>query len=110
MLGKLNGKAGTGLKILVSAGIVFEIIAYACSSPQTAHLNAGKRAPTLMLYVHIGQGLSVFYLGLTVLAEGKDAMPYLIGGGSAMAITEVLYKYAMNAGLNEIGQPGTEDW
>ena len=50
--GSMGG--GTGVAFLVSAGIVYEIIAAACSSPQTTELNAGTRAPTLMKWVNLG--------------------------------------------------------
>ena len=43
-----------GVPFLVSAGIVYEIIAAACSSPQTTEINADTRAKTLFKWVHIG--------------------------------------------------------
>ena len=46
--------AENGVPFLVSAGIVYEIIAAACSSPQTTEINASTRADTLMKWVHIG--------------------------------------------------------
>ena len=48
------GTNSDGIAFLVSAGIVYEIIAAACSSPQTTEINAGTRADTLMKWVHIG--------------------------------------------------------
>lgn len=54
-----NSRQGQGTAFLVSAGVMYEIIAAACSSPQTTELNAGARAKTLMKWVHLGvvQGL-----------------------------------------------------
>jgi len=98
-------KNGGGVPFLVSAGIVFEIIAYCCSSPQTMELNAEKRAPTLMKYVHIGQAQSAGFIAIAVLFDKKNRVPILIGGGLAMGISEVLYRHAMMAGLTNPGPP-----
>ena len=46
--------AGDGVAFLVSYEVVCAIIAKACSSPQTAELNASKRAGTLMKWVWVG--------------------------------------------------------
>ena len=53
-LEKMSGNGSTGIAFLVSAGIVYEIIAAACSSPQTTEINASKRADTLMKWVNLG--------------------------------------------------------
>ncbi|HXT92375.1 MAG TPA: hypothetical protein VN714_24335, partial [Trebonia sp.] len=53
-LEKMSGNGSTGIAFLVSAGIVNEIIAAACSSPQTTEINAAKRADTLMKWVNLG--------------------------------------------------------
>ena len=45
---------GHGVAFLVAAGIAAEIIAKACSSPQTTEINANQRADTLMKWVWIG--------------------------------------------------------
>lgn len=105
-LGKSNGN---GIAFLVAAGIVFEIIAYCCSSPQTMEINAEKRAPTLMKYVHIGQVQAAGFIGIAAIMDKKHASAILTGGGLAMGISEVLYMYSMNAGLNNPG-PTTEDY
>ena len=47
-------KGGGGVAFLVSAGIVYEIIAAACSSPQTTEINAKSRSDTLMKWVNLG--------------------------------------------------------
>jgi len=62
---------GDGVAFLVSAGLVYECIAKACSSPQTAELNAEKRAETLMKWVNIGcvnQWLSLLSLRTSSLS------------------------------------------
>jgi hypothetical protein len=105
----MTSSASWGIAFLVSGGIVYEIIAFCCSSPQTLHLNAKKRAPTSMMYVHIGQGLSAVEIGLASAMDRKHAAPILAGGIFAMVFTEGLYRYAKHAGLNDPGEP-TEEW
>jgi hypothetical protein len=103
----LDRNGGFGIAFLVSAGIVFEIIAFACSSPQTMEINAEKRAPTLMKYVHIGQGFSVVFVGAAAFLDRKRAAPILLGGITAMGLTEGLYAYSRASGLTNPG-PVTE--
>ena len=103
------GRNGSGIAFLVAAGVVFEIIAYCCSSPQTMEINAVKRAPTLMKYVHIGQIQAVFFIGVAASFDKKHMVPILAGGGLAMGISEVLYLYSREAGLSNPG-PETENY
>lgn len=92
---------------LVSAGIVYEIVAAACSSPQTAEINASKRSATLMKWVHLGIVQSALYVGVAAYLSKKPAA-VLLGGGSAMAMMYASYVHANAAGLKS-GAPGTED-
>ena len=106
--------AGEGVAFLVSYGIVAEIIAKACSSPQTVHLNAGKRAETLMLWVNIGVAESVLAIAIAVWIDskvpGKNHTAAIIWGGAlAIAVTYAEYAYAKKRGLAE-GGPGTESY
>jgi len=104
----LGGKSnGDGIAFLVSAGIVFEIIAYACSSPQTVEINASKRAGTLMKWVSIGEVQSVFFIGAAAMLDSRHRQPILLGGGLAMGISWFLYVCAKRWGLNNPG-PETE--
>jgi hypothetical protein len=102
-------KGGSGVAFLVSAGIVFEIIAYSCSSPQTTELNADKRAPTLMKWVHIGQVQAAGFIGIASLMDTGHRGPILAGGILAMVISEGLYMHAKAAGLQN-GGATTEDY
>jgi hypothetical protein len=102
-------KGGSGVAFLVSAGIVFEIIAYCCSSPQTTELNAQKRAPTLMKWVHIGQLQAAGFISIAAIMDPGHRQPIIAGGGIAMVISEILYVHAKAAGLKSGGEP-TEDW
>jgi len=105
----LGGGKGSGIAFLVSAGIVFEIIAYSCSSPQTTELNADKRAPTLMKWVHIGQVQSIGFIGIAATIDKGHRTPILLGGITAMVISEALYMHAKQAGLQN-GGPPTEEY
>lgn len=106
---KAASKAGSGIAILVSAGIVYEIIAAACSSPQTTEINATKRADTLMKWVYIGEVQSALFVGLAAYFDRRYAREYLIGGLLAGGIMHASYVHAKQAGLNGGGEP-TEDY
>jgi hypothetical protein len=111
MLGvdKLVKGGGGGIAFLVSSGVVFEIIAYSCSSPQTAELNIGKREATLMKWVHIGQAQSIAFVAIAATIDKQHRGPILAGGITAMLLSESLYAYARYSGLNNPGE-GTEQY
>lgn len=100
---------GNGVPFLVSAGIVFEIIAAACSSPQTAELNAEKRAATLMKWVHIGLATSVLFVAIAATVDRKHAGAIIAGGSLAAVLMYGGYTHAKRAGLKN-GGPPTEEW
>lgn len=101
------GGGSKGIAFLVSAGIVYEIVAAACSSPQTTELNAGTRAPTLMKWVHIGLAQAAFFIGAAAIVDPKNAGPVIAGGSLAAVILYASYAHAKTAGLAN-GGPGTE--
>lgn len=106
--------AGDGVAFLVAYGIVAEIIAKACSSPQTAELNADKRAATLMKWVWIGVAESVAVIIVAAWIDGKvpgknHTAAILSGGGLAVVTTLGEYMYAKQSGLRN-GGPGTESY
>lgn len=102
--------SGTGgIAFLVSAGVMYEIIAAACSSPQTTELNAGKRAPTLMKWVNIGVAQGVVFVALAAYADRANSVPILAGGGLAAVLLYAQYAHAKQAGLAN-GGPGTESY
>lgn len=100
---------GNGVPFLVSSGIVFGIVAAACSSPQTAELNADKRAETLMKWVNIGLGTSVLFVGIAALSDRKHAKPILGGGLLAGGLMWAYYAHAKKSGI-ENGGPATESY
>jgi len=104
------GDSGNGIAFVVSAGLVYEIIAFTCSSPQTAELNIKAREETLMKWVHLGQGLSALEIGIAVavdrVSKGKNHTGAIVlGGAFAMASAEAFYIYARYSGLAKPGVP-----
>jgi hypothetical protein len=97
-----------GPAFLISAGIVYEIIAAACSSPQTAEINADKRAGTLMKWVHIGLVQSALFIAVAAYIDPKHRTPILAGGALAAGIMYGSYVHAKSSGLANPTAPGTE--
>lgn len=91
---------------MVSAGLVYEIIAAACSSPQTAEINAAKRATTLMKWVKLGLLQAGFFV-LIAATWMHGGWPALLGGALAGLIMWASYAYAKSCGLRS-AEPGTE--
>ena len=108
-LNRNAGGNGEGRAFLVSAGIVFEIMAAACSSPQTTELNAGKRAPTLIKWVNIGVVGSALFVGIASALEPEHSPAIVAGGVLAGGLMYAAYLHARHAGLANGGEP-TESW
>jgi len=100
---------GDGVAFLVSAGIVYEIIAAACSSPQTTEINAKSRSETLMKWVHLGLGQAAVFVALAAWIDAKHRKPIVWGGVLAGVIMYASYVHANKAGLAS-GAPGTEQY
>lgn len=94
------------ITFMVAAGLVYEIIAAACSSPQTTEINAATRADTLMKWVLVGMAQAAVFV-LIATAMDKDKWPSLLGGGLAGAMLWASYAHAKSAGLKN-GGPSTE--
>lgn len=99
--------AGNGVPFLVSAGIVFEIIAAACSSPQTTEINADTRAETLMKWVNIGVGEAAAFVLVAAVIDRNHAVPIFWGGALAAGSMWFWYWHAKRAGLAS-SEPPTE--
>jgi len=102
-----GGNAGFGLPFLVAAGIVYEIIAAACSSPQTTEINASSRADTLMKWVYLGLAQSAIFVAAAACFDKAHRVPIIAGGVSAGVIMWAQYVHAKEAGLKS-NAPGTE--
>lgn len=100
--------AGGGIAFLVSAGIVYEIIAAACSSPQTTEINAGTRAPTLMKWVHIGLVQAALFVGVAAYFDRAHRKEIIAGGAAAGVLMYAQYLHARDAGVRS-KEPPTED-
>lgn len=96
-----------GIAFLVSAGIVYEIIAAACSSPQTTEINADTRADTLMKWVHLGIGQAAVFVVAAAIIDKQNAGAILLGGTVAGGLMYVQYRHALMSGLASC-EPGTE--
>lgn len=99
----------SGVAFLVSAGIVYEIIAANCSSPQTAELNAKARAATTMKWVYIGLAQSAVFVAIAAVIDRDRAKPILAGAALAAGVMYLSYLHGKAAGLAS-GQPTTETW
>lgn len=108
MATELGTSKSNGIAFLVSAGIVYEIIAAACSSPQTTEINADKRADTLMKWVNIGVGQAAIFIALAAYFDEAHRAPIIAGGALAGGLMYAQYIHAKQAGLENI-QGGTED-
>lgn len=105
--GSPAGSPDRGVAFLVSAGIVYEIIAAACSSPQTTEINASSRAGTLMKWVNIGLVQAAGFVLLASMIDPGNAGPILTGGVLAGTLMYAQYVHARKAGLAS-PEPGTE--
>ena len=103
----INLNNSDGIAFLVSAGIVYEIIAAACSSPQTTEINAASRADTLMKWVHIGLLQSALFIGVAAVIDPKHRNAIIGGGLTAGVLMYGQYVHAKQAGLAS-NRPGTE--
>src|SRR5215469_1517714 len=107
-LEKMDGQSSTGVAFLVSAGIVYEIIAAACSSPQTTEINASKRADTLMKWVNLGIAQAALFVIAAALFDKQHRAAILSGGAIAGGLMYWQYDHAKRAGLAAAHLPGTE--
>jgi hypothetical protein len=95
------------IAFMVSAGLVYEIIAAACSSPQTTEINAESRSDTLMKWVYVGLAQAAIFVGVAAWISKKPAA-VVSGGALAAGLMLASYYHARNAGLANPA-PGTED-
>ena len=98
-----------GVAFLVSAGIVYEIIAAACSSPQTTEINAKSRSTTLMKWVHLGIVQATIFVVAAAALDRRHRWQILSGGALALVLMYGSYWHANRAGLRS-DAPGTESY
>lgn len=102
-------KGANGVAFLVSAGLVYEAIAAACSSPQTMEINAKARAGTLMKWVHLGVGQAALFVAIAAWVDKPHRTAILAGGILAGALMYAQYMHAKASGLASC-EPGTESY
>lgn len=105
-VGKIG--ASSGIAFLISAYGVYEIIAAACSSPQTAEINAASRADTLMKWVHVGLAQAALLTTIAAVIDEERRAPIISGAVLAAALMYGSYWHAKRAGLKNTDLPGTE--
>jgi small neutral amino acid transporter SnatA (MarC family) len=106
-LDQIGNAAGDGVAFIVAGGIVYEIIAANCSSPQTTEINASTRAETLMKWVYLGMAQGAVFVAVAVAFQPKQTKAFVLGGGLAAAIMWASYHHAKISGLANPG-PSTE--
>lgn len=104
-----NGSVRFDRTMLIYAGgeLVYQLTGANLSSPQTAEMNARKRAATITKWVVATNIKSIVWIGGLCIASGT-LWPAL-GGGVAAADMYLSYRYAINSGLSS-SAPGTESY
>jgi uncharacterized membrane protein len=102
-----TASSSSGVAFLVSAGIVYEIVAAACSSPQTTEINADKRSETLFKWVYLGLGQAAAFVLVAAAIDKPHRGAIVMGGAAAGVIMYASYYHARAAGLSS-NEPGTE--
>jgi hypothetical protein len=109
----MEGASNSNAAIVAIYGaLTYDIVAAACSSPQTTELNAGARADTLMKWVYLGLGQAALFTAIGValqIGEGKAAWPPLLGSGLGGGMMYASYVHAKQSGL-ESNEPPTETY
>jgi hypothetical protein len=95
------------LTVAVSAEMVYQLVGSNMSSPQTAELNAGARAPTIQKWVNITNAEAVAWIAFLCVLD-KSWWPAL-GGGLALGGMVLKYRYAIDSGLKS-PKRGTEQY
>lgn len=103
----VNGHGGRMLKVAVSAELVYQLVGANMSSPQTAELNAGARAPTISKWVTLTNVEAAAWTAILCVLDGS--LWPVLGGGIAAVGMWLKYKHAIASGLNS-GEPGTENY
>jgi hypothetical protein len=104
-----NGTNAPAVVVAVYAALTYDVISATNSSPQTTEINAGKRAETLMKWVHVGLAQALLFGGIGVFLD-KRRWPPALGAGLAGILLYAQYLHALQSGLATLDQPGTEDY
>jgi hypothetical protein len=91
------------LTVAVAAEMVYQLVGSNMSSPQTAELNAGARAPTIQKWVNLTNAEAVGWILFLCVLDGS-LWPAL-GGGLALGGMVLKYRHAIASGLEKNAQP-----
>lgn len=95
------------LTVAVAAEMVYQLVGSNMSSPQTAELNAGARAPTISKWVNLTNLEAGAWIIFLCLLDGS--LWPMLGGGIALGGMVLKYAYAIRSGLAS-AEPGTESY
>ena len=98
-------QSSSGVAFLVSAAVVYDIVAATNSSPQTTEINAAARADTLMKWVNVGMVQAVGFVVIAAVYEPASAVAFLAGGLLAAVLLYAQYLHARNSGLASSAPP-----
>ena len=96
-----------GLAFLSGALSMADIVAKACSSPQTAEINASTRSATLMKWVRVGLIEGGVLVIIAAMISPEVAGAFLAGGAVEGIVTLMQYRHANQVGMAS-SAPGTE--
>jgi len=103
----MEGMSGsTAIVVGVFGALTYDVIAAACSSPQTTEINAGARADTLMKWVYVGIGQAALFTAIGAAAEtaeGRSPWPPITGFALAAGLMWASYAHAKRVGLQNGG-------
>lgn len=102
-----NRKFTRGMTVVGSAEMVYQLTGSNMSSPQTAELNAGARAPTIDKWVKITHYEAIGWTAFLCWLFG-NLWP-IVGGGLAWSGMYGKYRYAIASGLDSDAPP-TENY
>jgi hypothetical protein len=104
----VNDIAGSrGLAFMSGAILMADMIAKACSSPQTVETNAGRRADTAMKWASVGMVEGAAFVIIAAFLEPKNAYAFIAGGALEAGVTYFEYQHAKQSGLAS-PEAGTE--
>lgn len=104
---KSQAKFRRGMTVVGSAEMIYQLTGSNMSSPQTAELNAGARAPTIGKWVTVTQWESVAWVAFLCWLFG-NFWP-IVGGGLAWSGMWAKYRHAIASGIKNPA-PGTENY
>lgn len=101
------GSSRRMIAVAIAAELVFQLVGCNLSSPQTAELNAGARAPTIGKWVNMTMAEAVAWI--VFLCYLDESLWPALGGVLAGLSMHLKYRYAIRSGLRS-SAPATEHY